>query len=883
MEVKKGEMNMPSWENIARKIKNRSFAEANVNYNVERKKGERMLQEGEELQAQIEEMRRVILQLKNVAYIQDEFQITSHRKVIGRFLIWGKKFVRKFLRWYIHPIAEKQTIYNNANIETMAYIVECIGNLEDYAATLNKRIQEDKMQLTQVKEEIAQGILKLQQIEEAVVQLKQQLPIMVKEEVCEIRQELHEGLYQELQQSLYKDLHETLCNSLENQLHQNLQEALEGEFYKKVNDSLYRELTTEKINSTLNPLEKARGYADLIKHFNEPEDMQKLETLYREMMQIEEDYTCIAILCKDFRTQRDSEAIKKEAYTLFKRLKEEKVYKTYFISIEPNKNQEKDSLDDEVLYVTEEEVPNLLEQLKVKIVHVFESNPHIIFKPELRLLKYNIVFSGTAQLQMVGFNEYATNELVHLTDNGRLQILVESEEAKRQMEAEGIKGLRKITPIVEVPKIKKKKKTEQLVIGFASSPMAEDQVEDRGTYLLQEVIKNNPETKFKIAWRNEEIEIPEGIKQSTNVEIEYGIIDMKTFYSEVDAMIIPYISKENNHACSLSGIEAMELEKPVICTSISGISEKVMLIDEQCVSECNVESISEAIKYVDSQYEAITKKYSMYNKNQNINYLKQYTDAYQMISDEKVKTLAEWDYDLKTTDKYLVRGNKQIKSYYEAQSIVENYEETRFETYPMSVVNELERIAVDEMLKFYLKGRPETTQILDIASGTGRILEKLLDKGCCTVIDNSQEMLKVIMNKFGDCKKLNLIKDDFLEASIHNKFDVITSFRYIRHFGNDERKVIFNKIASLLNPNGLLIFDVPNLKAEVALRNAIGWQHFNIYDVFWTKESIQAELESYGFEVVRTVPIDAYYFEQLPDEYRQEAMSWTVVARYKGE
>jgi len=38
--------------------------------------------------------------------------ITSHRKWIGRFIVFGKRVVRKLLRWYINPIAEDQTRFN---------------------------------------------------------------------------------------------------------------------------------------------------------------------------------------------------------------------------------------------------------------------------------------------------------------------------------------------------------------------------------------------------------------------------------------------------------------------------------------------------------------------------------------------------------------------------------------------------------------------------------------------------------------------------------------------------------------------------------------------------------------------------------------------------
>lgn len=37
----------------------------------------------------------------------------SHRKVLGPFIVFSKKVVRKLLKWYINPITEQQTSFNN--------------------------------------------------------------------------------------------------------------------------------------------------------------------------------------------------------------------------------------------------------------------------------------------------------------------------------------------------------------------------------------------------------------------------------------------------------------------------------------------------------------------------------------------------------------------------------------------------------------------------------------------------------------------------------------------------------------------------------------------------------------------------------------------------
>ncbi len=51
----------------------------------------------------------------NTVYeLKTNWEIRSHRKRIGKLIVFGKKFVRKFLRWYIEPIAEQQNAINSS-------------------------------------------------------------------------------------------------------------------------------------------------------------------------------------------------------------------------------------------------------------------------------------------------------------------------------------------------------------------------------------------------------------------------------------------------------------------------------------------------------------------------------------------------------------------------------------------------------------------------------------------------------------------------------------------------------------------------------------------------------------------------------------------------
>ena len=62
----------------------------------------------------IDEMMRWRNNNNNIYQLRTHWPVTSHRKWIGNLIVFGKKTVRKLLRWYIDPIAEQQNAINGS-------------------------------------------------------------------------------------------------------------------------------------------------------------------------------------------------------------------------------------------------------------------------------------------------------------------------------------------------------------------------------------------------------------------------------------------------------------------------------------------------------------------------------------------------------------------------------------------------------------------------------------------------------------------------------------------------------------------------------------------------------------------------------------------------
>lgn len=69
--------------------------------------------------------------------IVTEWLITSHRKTIGRFIVFGKKVVRKLLRWYINPPFDQQREFNGSVTRSINIVNELLHN---YTNEINEAI-----------------------------------------------------------------------------------------------------------------------------------------------------------------------------------------------------------------------------------------------------------------------------------------------------------------------------------------------------------------------------------------------------------------------------------------------------------------------------------------------------------------------------------------------------------------------------------------------------------------------------------------------------------------------------------------------------------------------------------------------------------------------
>ena len=113
-------------------------------------------------------------------------RIYSCRKVIGGAIVFAKRLVRKFLKWYIEPICFQQTDFNNASTEAMKILSNRIKTQdkekEELFNEIEEKIQDTHHTVESLKENIQGSQNRVNKIEDGFTQkhndLEQQLQYM---------------------------------------------------------------------------------------------------------------------------------------------------------------------------------------------------------------------------------------------------------------------------------------------------------------------------------------------------------------------------------------------------------------------------------------------------------------------------------------------------------------------------------------------------------------------------------------------------------------------------------------------------------------------------------------------------------------------------------
>lgn len=91
--------------------------------------------------------------LRGPASINADSQPDSARPLVGRIVAFIKRVVRRSIRWYVLPIAQQQTRFNQGVLDVNDRIRAALEEIETSMALLNQRVDEIERELRSSRQE----------------------------------------------------------------------------------------------------------------------------------------------------------------------------------------------------------------------------------------------------------------------------------------------------------------------------------------------------------------------------------------------------------------------------------------------------------------------------------------------------------------------------------------------------------------------------------------------------------------------------------------------------------------------------------------------------------------------------------------------------------
>lgn len=161
---------------------------------------------------------------------------------------------------------------------------------------------------------------------------------------------------------------------------------------------------------------------------------------------------------------------------------------------------------------------------------------------------------------------------------------------------------------------------------------------------------------------------------------------------------------------------------------------------------------------------------------------------------------------------------------------------------------------INDQRLYYLKKLKIKGSLLDIGCGTGLFLHTARNYGYdVSGIDVSQTALKFARESF----KLNVSEKKVEDLISQNKkYDFVTLWHVLEHFANPKEEL--TKIKQLLNPDGILLIEVPNLnsiKFKLSKSKWKGGNHPLYHRSFFTDKTLKETLNLSGFKETKRLRV----------------------------
>ncbi|MBI4524933.1 MAG: class I SAM-dependent methyltransferase [Deltaproteobacteria bacterium] len=234
----------------------------------------------------------------------------------------------------------------------------------------------------------------------------------------------------------------------------------------------------------------------------------------------------------------------------------------------------------------------------------------------------------------------------------------------------------------------------------------------------------------------------------------------------------------------------------------------------------------------------------------------------------------------------------ELQEAYRGDMVAARYMDARFDS-------ELHRLLYDRQVaalqRFITRLRPQ--KILEIAPGPARLTRHIPPTGLVVCLEYNEGMISEGRPVCGE--RALWIRGNGFQLPFGQCFDLVYSFRFVRHFHRKDRERLYAASRQVLNPNGYFVMDAVNARVSKPLREAHP-EEYLIYDKLYRSDELRRELIDARLEPLEFLPVQKYFrwqyrsqlvlgpraswanrlviraLERLP---RMDGLEWIVICR----
>jgi SAM-dependent methyltransferase len=246
----------------------------------------------------------------------------------------------------------------------------------------------------------------------------------------------------------------------------------------------------------------------------------------------------------------------------------------------------------------------------------------------------------------------------------------------------------------------------------------------------------------------------------------------------------------------------------------------------------------------------------------------------------------------------VISGRENLRNAYRDDRVAREYVARRFHSPLGAFLHARQTGAVRRLIRDW-----SIERAAEIAPGPARLtvdIAPLLTH--VTLVDASSQMLQEARRRLSERGlrgRVALVQADAFRLPLREEFDLVYTFRLIRHFQRDDRVRLYRQIARILKPGGWLVFDAVNELVSAPLRARAMPGEYEHFDALLRPEALREELQESGLAIDSLIGVQRRYSVlmkcqvllaprstvlaraaiEVIDRFGGEPLEWVVVCR----